>query len=73
MSTSRRFRFTPWSSPGGLLQRQEVHMKQIRGKVGGLDVHRDTVVACTRVTMPSGEVEVAKEAIRYDPRRVWPN
>ena len=35
-------------------------MKQIRGKVGGLDVHRDTVVACTRVTMPDGDVEVAK-------------
>jgi transposase len=39
---------------------QEVNMKQIRGKVGGLDVHRDGVVACTRVTMPDGEVEVAK-------------
>jgi transposase len=36
-------------------------MKQIRDKVGGLDVHRDSVVACTRVTMPTGEVEVAKE------------
>ena len=36
-------------------------MKQIRDKVGGLDVHRDSVVACTRVAMPSGEVEVAKE------------
>ena len=36
-------------------------MKQIRDKVGGLDVHRDSVVACTRVTMPTGEVEIAKE------------
>ena len=36
-------------------------MKQIRDKVGGLDVHRDNVVACTRVTMPDGSVEVAKE------------
>ena len=36
-------------------------MKQIRDKVGGLDVHRDTVVACTRVTMPDGDVEVTKE------------
>ena len=36
-------------------------MKQIRDKVGGLDVHRDSVVACTRVTMPDGEVEVAKK------------
>ena len=36
-------------------------MKQIRNKVGGLDVHRDNVVACTRVAMPDGSVEVAKE------------
>jgi transposase len=36
-------------------------MKQIRDKVGGLDVHRDNVVACTRVAMPDGSVEVAKE------------
>jgi len=28
-------------------------MKQIRDKVGGLDVHRDNVVACTRVAMPT--------------------
>ena len=39
----------------------EVNVKQIRDKVGGLDVHRDSVVACTRVAMPSGQVEVAKE------------
>jgi hypothetical protein len=39
---------------------QEVKMKQIRDKVGGLDVHRDSVVVCTRVTMPTGEIEVAK-------------
>jgi hypothetical protein len=25
-------------------------MKQIRNRVGGLDVHRDAVVACTRVS-----------------------
>src|ERR1035438_4725719 len=36
-------------------------MKQIRDKVGGLDVHRDNVVACTRVAMPDGSVEGAKE------------
>ena len=41
--------------------KEEVHMKQIRDKVGGLDVHRDNVVACTRVTMPDGEVEVSKQ------------
>jgi hypothetical protein len=31
-------------------------MKQIRDKVGGLDVHRDNVVACTRVAMPVDNV-----------------
>jgi transposase len=40
---------------------QEVRMKQIRDKVGGLDIHRDSVVACTRVTMPDRSIEVAKE------------
>lgn len=35
-------------------------MKQIRDKVGGLDVHRDSVVACTRVTTPDVPVEVEK-------------
>ena len=33
-------------------------MKQIRDKVGGLDVHRDGVVACSRVRLPDGTVEV---------------
>ncbi len=37
-------------------------MKQIRNRVGGLDVHRDTVVAASRVVMPDGEVEVAKQS-----------
>lgn len=36
-------------------------MKQIRDKVGGLDVHRDSVVACTRTQLPDGSVEVEKE------------
>ena len=36
-------------------------MKQIRDKVGGLDVHRDSVVACTRITQPTGAIEVEKE------------
>lgn len=36
-------------------------MKQIRDKVGGLDVHRDGVVACARIQMPDGSVEVTKE------------
>ncbi len=36
-------------------------MKQIRDKVGGLDVHRDSVVACTRITQPTGAIELEKE------------
>ena len=35
-------------------------MKQIRDKVGGLDVHRDGVVACSRIQTPDGSVEVQK-------------
>ena len=37
-------------------------MKRIRDRVAGLDVHRDTVVACCRVVGPDGEVETTKEA-----------
>lgn len=36
-------------------------MKQIRDKVGGLDVHRDSVVACTRIQAPDGSVETDKQ------------
>ncbi|MGH9047169.1 MAG: IS110 family transposase [Acidimicrobiales bacterium] len=36
-------------------------MKQIRDKVGGLDVHRDSVVACNRIQTPDGTVEIAKQ------------
>jgi transposase len=35
-------------------------VKQIRERVAGLDVHRDTVVACCRVPSPGGEVEVVR-------------
>jgi len=35
-------------------------MKRIRDRVAGLDVHRDSVVACCRVVDPDGEVEVTK-------------
>ena len=35
-------------------------MEQMRDKVGGLDVHRDNVVACTRVAPPDGPVDVEK-------------
>jgi len=37
-------------------------MKQIRDKVGGLDVHRDTVVACWRVQQPDRSVDTAKQS-----------
>jgi transposase len=37
-------------------------MKQIRARVAGLDVHRDTVVACCRVRDPDGQVEVSKRS-----------
>jgi transposase len=37
-------------------------MKRIRDRVAGLDVHRDTVVACCRVVDPDGEVEVTKRS-----------
>ena len=35
-------------------------MKRIRDRVAGLDIHRDTVVACCRVTGPT-EIEATKE------------
>lgn len=35
-------------------------MKRIRDRVAGLDVHRDTVVACVRLVEPSGEVSTDK-------------
>ena len=37
-------------------------MKQIRDRVAGLDVHRDTVVACCRVVGPQRSVEVTKQS-----------
>lgn len=37
-------------------------MKQIRDRVGGLDVHRDSVVACTRVKALTGEFEIEKRS-----------
>ena len=35
-------------------------MKRIRDRVAGLDVHRDTVVACCRIVDRGGSVEVSK-------------
>jgi transposase len=37
-------------------------MKQIRDSVAGLDVHRDTVVACCRVAGPNRSVDVTKRS-----------
>jgi transposase len=37
-------------------------MKQIRDRVAGLDVHRDTVVACCRVPRPNRSIEVTKKS-----------
>ena len=37
-------------------------MKRIRNKVAGLDVHRDTVVACCQVQQPDRSVEVTKRS-----------
>ena len=36
-------------------------MKRIRDRVAGLDIHRDTVVACCRVVDPDGSVHVSKK------------
>jgi transposase len=36
-------------------------MKRIRDRVAGLDIHRDTVVACCRVVDPDGSVHVSKQ------------
>src|SRR5487761_2351089 len=49
--------------PTTSLQLTEVMvMKRIRDRVAGLDVHRDTGVACCRVVDRSGEVEVTKQS-----------
>jgi transposase len=41
-------------------------------RVGGLDVHRDAVVACTRIQTPGGEVEVVKERFATT-QAAWPS
>jgi transposase len=40
---------------------EEVDVKQVRERVAGLDVHRDSVTACARVPDGAGGVAVAKE------------
>ena len=37
-------------------------MKRIRARVAGLDVHRDTVVACCQIQQPDRSVEVTKHS-----------
>jgi transposase len=37
-------------------------VKRIRERVAGLDVHRDTVVACCQVKQPDQSVEVTKQS-----------
>jgi transposase len=37
-------------------------MRRIRSRVAGLDVHRDTVVACCQVAHPNQSVEVTKQS-----------
>ena len=49
--------------PTASFNRSEVVvMKRIRDRVAGLDVHRDTVVACCRIVAPNGEAEVTKQS-----------
>ena len=36
-------------------------MKRIRERIAGLDVHRDTVVACCQVKQPDRSIEVTKQ------------
>jgi transposase len=37
-------------------------VKRIRERVAGLDVHRDTVVACCEVKQPDRSIEVTKQS-----------
>jgi transposase len=37
-------------------------VKRIRERVAGLDVHRDTVVACCQVKQPDRSIEVTKQS-----------
>ena len=37
-------------------------MRRIRSRVAGLDVHRDTVVACCQIAHPNQSVEVTKQS-----------
>ncbi len=64
-STSPRFRFflvpLPVTRPKRLILEVDA-MKQIRDRVAGLDVHRDTVVACARVQDPDRSVHVEKSS-----------
>ena len=37
-------------------------MRRIRSRVAGLDVHRDSVVACCQAAQPNQSVEVTKQS-----------
>ena len=50
----------PWQPP----TTEEVPVKRIRDKVAGLDVHRDTVVACARLVEPDRSVSVTKASFK---------
>lgn len=43
-------------------------VKKIRSKVGGLDVHRDSVVACCQVSGPDGSVSQSKQSFKTTSR-----
>ena len=62
-STNPSIRFA-WSSPAAsnpYLGGEAV--KLIRERVAGLDVHRDTVVACCQVKQPDRSIEVTKQSL----------
>src|SRR5207237_8744759 len=42
-------------------RREEMRVKRLADRAAGLDVHRDNVVAATRINEPSGEVSVTKK------------
>jgi len=44
-----------------LARRKEEAVEQIHDRVAGLDVHRDRVAVCVRVTGPRGGAGVEKE------------
>jgi hypothetical protein len=61
-STNPSIRFA-WSSPAASNPSMGGEaVKRIRERVAGLDVHRDTVVACCQVKQPDRSIEVTKQS-----------